>query len=184
MKTAPEHMLHGRWLICLLFLSLSDWSSALDKEPLRLAIGDLAATHGERYPRAAEFLKRLEQVIDENEFRALRREARLDGSDPQPLPLIEEPDVDNYDACYLPDGNIVFNSTATYTGVPCVGGSSHVANLHRFEPATGNILRLTFDQEHNWNPTVLPDGRVMYLRWEYSDLPHSNSRILFQMKCL
>jgi hypothetical protein len=108
-------------------------------------------------------------------------ELRLDGALPQPLPLIEEPDVDNYDACYLPDGNILFSSTATYTGVPCVGGSSHVANLHRFKPATGEIRRLTFDQEHNWNPTVLPDGRVMYLRWEYSDLPHSNSRILFQM---
>jgi formylglycine-generating enzyme required for sulfatase activity len=108
-------------------------------------------------------------------------EMRLDDSAPQPLPLIEESDVDNYDACYLPDGNIIFSSTATYTGVPCVGGESHVANLHRFKPATGEIRRLTFDQEHNWNPTVLPDGRVMYLRWEYSDLPHSNSRILFQM---
>lgn len=108
-------------------------------------------------------------------------EMRLDGSAPVWIPLIEEPDVDNYDACYLPDGNIIFSSTATYTGVPCVGGSSHVANLHRFKPATGEIRRLTFDQEHNWNPTVLPDGRVMYLRWEYSDLPHSNSRVLFQM---
>jgi len=25
----------------------------------------------------------------------------------------------------------------------------------------------------------MPSGRVMYLRWEYSDLPHSNSRMLF-----
>jgi formylglycine-generating enzyme required for sulfatase activity len=108
-------------------------------------------------------------------------EMRLDGSKPEPLPLIDEPDVDNYDACYLPDGNIIFGSTATYTGVPCVNGNSDVANLHRLERRTGTIRRLTFDQEHNWNPTVLPDGRVMYLRWEYSDLPHSNSRILFQM---
>jgi formylglycine-generating enzyme required for sulfatase activity len=108
-------------------------------------------------------------------------EMRFDGSGPQPLPLIGEPDVDNYDACYLPDGDILFASTATYTGVPCVNGSSHVANLHRYQPATGDIRRLTFDQEHNWNPCILPDGRVMYLRWEYSDLPHSNSRILFQM---
>lgn len=108
-------------------------------------------------------------------------EMLLDGSTPRPLPLIDEPDVDNYDACYLPDGNILFNSTATYTGVPCVGGSTHVANLHRYSPATGAIRRLTYDQEHNWNPTVLADGRVMYQRWEYSDLPHSNSRLLFQM---
>jgi len=105
----------------------------------------------------------------------------LDGSPPQPLPLINEPDVDNYDACYLPNGHILFNSTATFTAVPCVGGSVQVGNLHRYIPATGEIRRLTFDQEHNWNPAVLPDGRVMYQRWEYSDLPHSNSRILFQM---
>lgn len=108
-------------------------------------------------------------------------EMRLDGSPPVALPLILEADVDNYDACYLPDGNILFASTSTFTGVPCVGGSSHVANLHRYVPSTGEIRRLTFDQEHNWNPTVLHDGRVMYQRWEYSDLPHSNSRLLFQM---
>ncbi len=108
-------------------------------------------------------------------------EMALDGTVPVALPLIDEPDVDNYDACYLPDGNIIFNSTATYIGVPCVGGNSQIGNLHHFQSATGTIRRLTFDQEHNWNPTILPDGRVMYQRWEYTDLPHSNSRILFQM---
>jgi len=108
-------------------------------------------------------------------------EMHLDERVAKPLPLIEERDVDNYDACYLADGRILFSSTATYTGVPCVGGSSQVANLHCYDPKTGKIRRLTFDQEHNWNPTLLADGRVMYLRWEYSDLPHSNSRILFQM---
>jgi len=108
-------------------------------------------------------------------------EMPLNGSPPVALPLIDEPDVDNYDACYLPNGNILFASTATFTGVPCVVGTSHVGNFHRYVPATGEIRRLTFDQEHNWNPAVLSDGRVMYQRWEYSDLPHSNSRILFQM---
>ena len=89
--------------------------------------------------------------------------------------------MDNYDACYLPDGNVLFGSTSTYIGVPCVFGSSHVANLHVSDQHSGQIRRLTFDQEHNWNPTVLPDGRVMYLRWEYTDLAHPNSRILFAM---
>jgi hypothetical protein len=36
-------------------------------------------------------------------------------------------------------------------------------------------------QDHNWCPTVLHDGRVMYLRWEYSDIPHYFSRLLFRM---
>ncbi|MHB8866928.1 MAG: SUMF1/EgtB/PvdO family nonheme iron enzyme, partial [Pirellulaceae bacterium] len=108
-------------------------------------------------------------------------ELGIDGSGLSKPLQVDEPDVDNYDACYLPDGNILFGSTSTYIGVPCVFGSSHVANLHVSNPQSGEIRRLTFDQEHNWNPTVLPDGRVMYLRWEYADLAHPNSRILFAM---
>lgn len=108
-------------------------------------------------------------------------EMGADGGNLHPLPLIEEPDVDNYDACYLPDGNVIFSSTAPFTGVPCVKGASQVANLYRFDRGTGAIRRLTFDQDHNWCPTVLNDGRLLYLRWEYSDLPHFVSRILFRM---
>jgi len=108
-------------------------------------------------------------------------EMAADGGKLQALPLIREPDVSNYDACYLPDGNVVFGSTAAFTGVPCVLGTSHVANLFRFDRNTGAIRRLTFDQDHNWCPTVLNDGRLLYLRWEYADLPHAFARILFHM---
>jgi formylglycine-generating enzyme required for sulfatase activity len=97
------------------------------------------------------------------------------------IPQIDETDVDNFDACYLPGGDIVFTSTATYIGVPCVFGGSHVSNLYHLNRATGDIRRLTYDQDHNWCPTVLPNGRVMFLRWEYADLAHSNSRLLFSM---
>jgi len=107
-------------------------------------------------------------------------EIGADGAGLHPLPLIDEPDVDNYDACYLPDGRIVFSSTAPFTGVPCVRGSSHVANLY-LRQADGRVRRLTAEQDHDWCPTVLPDGRVLYLRWEYSGLPHAWSRLLFQM---
>ncbi len=106
-------------------------------------------------------------------------EINADGSGLRQLPLIDAPDVDNYDACYLPDGDIMFGSTAAFTGVPCVTGASHVANLFRLHRQTGAIRRLTFDQEHNWCPTVLNDGRLLYLRWEYSDIPHFVARILF-----
>jgi len=108
-------------------------------------------------------------------------EIKSDGSALRELPLIKEKDVMNYDACYLPDGNVMFNSTAPFIGVPCVGGSSKVSNLYLLDTPSGKIRRLTFDQEHNWCPTVLNNGRVLYLRWEYSDLPHFVSRILFHM---
>ncbi len=107
-------------------------------------------------------------------------ELRIDGTGLRELRLIHEPDVDNYDACYLPDGRIVFTSTAPFVGVPCVYGASHVTNLYRLE-RDGSIRQLTVDQEHNWCPEVLPNGRILYLRWEYTDLPHAHSRILFHM---
>lgn len=108
-------------------------------------------------------------------------EAGVDGGATREMPLIIEPDVDNYDACYLPNGNIIFTSTAPFVGVPCVGGSSHVTNIYLLDTKTGKIRRLTVDQEHNWCPTILNNGRVMYLRWEYSDIPHYVGRILFHM---
>ncbi len=93
----------------------------------------------------------------------------------------DQPDVDSYDACYLPGGKIAFTSTACFVGVPCVYGSSHVANLYVMDGDGKNIRQLCFDQEHDWCPTVLNNGRVLYLRWEYSDTPHSNTRLLFHM---
>ncbi len=93
----------------------------------------------------------------------------------------EQPDVDSYDACYLPDGRIAFTSTAMFVGVPCVNGSAHVANLYVMDAGGRNIRQLCFDQEHNWCPTVMQDGRILYARWEYTDTPHSNSRLLFTM---
>ncbi len=91
-------------------------------------------------------------------------------------------DVDNYDACYLPDGRIIFSSTRTFSSVPCVNGKSRVANLFTMNSEGKSVRQLCFDQEHNWCPTVTGDGRILYTRWEYTDTPHTHSRLLFQMK--
>lgn len=158
------------------------WSPSEPDAPLRtvyrpeeqLFVGDLDLHFG------AERL--LFSMRDENgSWRVHELTLGRDSTEPRQLPLIPDADVDNYDACYLPDGSILFTSTATYTGVPCVKGNSHVANIYRLDAETGAVRRLTFDQDHNWNPTVLNNGRVMYLRWEYSDLPHFVARILFHM---
>ena len=88
------------------------------------------------------------------------------------------PDAESYDACYLPDGGVVFTSNAGYAAVPCMQGTRRVANLYR-KNADGSIRRLAFDQEHNWFPTLLPNGQLLYLRWEYTDIPHVAGRRLF-----
>ncbi len=90
-------------------------------------------------------------------------------------------DVDNYDACYLPDGRIVFASTRCFQGVPCVSGGNTVANLCLMNADGSAIRQLCFDQDHNWCPTVLNSGRLIYSRWEYSDSPHYFTRLLFSM---
>ena len=50
-----------------------------------------------------------------------------------------------------------------------------------YTPDTKNLRRLTFDQDANWNPVVMNNGRVMYTRWEYTDLTHYYSRIVMNM---
>jgi formylglycine-generating enzyme required for sulfatase activity len=108
-------------------------------------------------------------------------EIRSDGSGLRQVTRGQEPDADNYDACYLPDGRIVFCSTRCFQGVPCVGGGNMVANLFLTDADGGNTRQLCFDQDHNWCPTVLNNGRVLYTRWEYSDSPHYFTRLLFHM---
>ena len=91
-------------------------------------------------------------------------------------------DVDNYDACYLPDEGIIFGSTRSFQRVPCRSTlQTPITLLFRMNADGTGIRQLTFDQDHNWCPTVLPNGRIMYLRWEYSGIPHGASRILFHM---
>ena len=92
----------------------------------------------------------------------------------------EQPDVDSYDACYLPDGKIFFTSTAYFNAVPCTG-KDDVAVLYVMDAEGKNIRQLGFDQDHNWCPTVSNDGRVLYTRWEYTDSVHCHARLLFQM---
>ena len=108
-------------------------------------------------------------------------EIRTDGTGLRQVTSDSEADVDNYDACYLPNGRIIFDSTRCFQGVPCVGGSNTVANLCLMDADGKNVRQLCFDQDHNWCPTVLNDGRILYSRWEYSDTPHYFTRMLFRM---
>ena len=94
-------------------------------------------------------------------------EMQVDGSGLRQVSA-EDPPVTHYDACYLPDGRIVCVSNACEQAVPCTGGAD-VGNLHILDADGTNERRVTFDQDHNWNPTVMHDGRVLYTRWEYTD---------------
>lgn len=108
-------------------------------------------------------------------------EVKMDGTGCKPLVENEEPDLEFYDGTYLPDGRIIANSNIGYQGVPCVSGDDPVGNMVLYTPEKKNLRRLTFDQDANWNPVIMNNGRVMYTRWEYTDLTHYYSRIIMHM---
>ena len=89
-----------------------------------------------------------------------------------------EPDLEFFDGAYMPSGRIIAMSNIGYQGVPCVNGSDPVGNMISYEPTTGEMRRMTFDQDANWHPRVMNNGRLMYVRWEYTDLTHYYSRFV------
>ncbi len=90
-------------------------------------------------------------------------------------------DVDNFDGCYLPDGRIVFASTASYTGVPCWHGKERACNIYLMDADGGNVRQLCFDQDLDLHPAVLPTGQVIFSRWDYTGPMHIYLRPLMVM---
>ncbi|MDO8539949.1 MAG: SUMF1/EgtB/PvdO family nonheme iron enzyme [Opitutaceae bacterium] len=107
-------------------------------------------------------------------------EIRADGTGFRQLTPSDHPDVHNFDPTLLPSGDIIFLSTAPLQGVPCNAGVI-VAMMYKMDRDGRNIRQLTFEQDHNYTPAVMNDGRVLYLRWDYTDTPHVWNRLLMTM---
>ena len=107
-------------------------------------------------------------------------EIRSDGSGLRQVSRMPD-DVDSFDACYLPDGRIVFGSTASYQAVPCWHGQKLVTNLYLMNANGSGVRQLCFDQDHNFHPCVLPDGQVLFHRWDYTGISHIFLRQLMVM---
>jgi len=84
-----------------------------------------------------------------------------------------EPDVDSFDACYLPDGRICFASTASVTGVPCWHGKERACSLYLMNRDGSGVRQLCFDQDLDLHPAVLPTGQIIYSRWTPKARPSS-----------
>ncbi|MFR9620811.1 MAG: SUMF1/EgtB/PvdO family nonheme iron enzyme [Rikenellaceae bacterium] len=108
-------------------------------------------------------------------------EVGVDGEGLREVIDVDEPDLEFFDATFLPNGKFIANSNIGYQGVPCVHGTAPVGNMVLFDPKDGSMRRLTFDQDANWHPVVANNGKVMYVRWEYTDLTHYFSRITMHM---
>jgi len=276
-------------ILCFAALMLSAlWAGAQTlpgngpaSKPLRLAIEDLSATFGKKYPHGKEFLKRLnelekdgnisQQNLDELKREALlanplvsgqpilyvtRRQYRPDhhntetmfqtaecntGSyepggplktvnfgrtgevctlvDPGPTGLARDPEIswdgskiifsmrksikDDYhiyevntdgsnlhpltsaegvfdiDPAYLPDGRIVFSSSREPKYCMC---NKHImGNLFVMEADGANIHQIGRVTLHEGHPVIMPDGRILYDRWEYVDRNFGDPQGLWTM---
>jgi hypothetical protein len=83
---------------------------------------------------------------------------------------------DDFDPCPLPDGGVAFMSTRR-------GGFGRCHNpweplpaytLHRMDASGANVRTLSFHETNEWHPSVLADGRIVYIRWDYVDRSAAN----------
>ncbi len=68
---------------------------------------------------------------------------------------------------YLPDGRIVFLSTRPSGLVPCA--NEGVSILHVMNADGRDIHPISVNNVNEFDPAVLPDGRILFGRWEYVD---------------
>jgi cytochrome c553 len=91
-------------------------------------------------------------------------EIQADGSG---LRQITDGPYDDIEPAWLPDGGIVFCSSRCNRMVNC--WFTRVATIHRCEADGSRLHALSANLEQDNTPWVLPDGRLLYQRWEYID---------------
>ncbi|MHC4622831.1 MAG: HzsA-related protein [Planctomycetota bacterium] len=77
-------------------------------------------------------------------------------------------DYDDIDPIYLPNGRIMFSSTRANTYIRCMP-YTYCYVLARCDGDGKNIYLVSRNNECDWLPALLNDGRVIYSRWEYHD---------------
>ena len=81
--------------------------------------------------------------------------------------------VSDIQPIYLPDDAIVFSSTRDPKYIPC---QRHLmANLFRLETDGSSIRQLGFNTQFEGRASLMPDGRILYTRWEYVDKHFSSA---------
>ncbi|MBM3888459.1 MAG: hypothetical protein FJ388_04960 [Verrucomicrobia bacterium] len=88
-------------------------------------------------------------------------------SDGTGLTQLTDAPYDDIEPCWLPDGGIMFCSSRCRRFVNC--HRTPVATLYRCDGDGRNVRLISANIEHDNTPWVLPDGRVLYMRWEYVD---------------
>jgi hypothetical protein len=89
------------------------------------------------------------------------------GIDGKGMRRITNAAYDDFEPSYLPDGRIVFVSTRCKRWVPCY--FTEVATLHSCNADGSGLRMLSSNVEHENTPWPMPDGKILYTRWEYME---------------
>ena len=81
--------------------------------------------------------------------------------------LTAAPGVTDLDPTWLPDGDILFS--ATREPKYCMCNRHIMCNLYRMEADGANIHQIGKSTLFEGHSSLMPDGRVLYDRWEYVD---------------
>ncbi|MCL1919573.1 MAG: hypothetical protein FWG50_00620 [Kiritimatiellaeota bacterium] len=91
--------------------------------------------------------------------------------------------TDDLQPCYLPDGGIAFVSTRCQYGILCDGPDDFTTTvLFRMDADGANMRQLSRSSVSETGPSMLPDGRILYTRWEYVDKGAVSVKCLWAMR--
>ncbi|GHT35923.1 hypothetical protein FACS189427_06400 [Planctomycetales bacterium] len=91
-------------------------------------------------------------------------EINIDGSG---LKQLTDGEYDDIEPAYCPDESIIFCSSRCKRFVNC--WHTPVAAIYRCDADGKNVRLLSSNNDHDNTPWTLPDGRILYMRWEYVD---------------
>ena len=98
------------------------------------------------------------------------------GGEPQQL---TDGVFDDIEPCWLPDGDVAFISARARRYVPCF--HSPVGLLYRMHADGSGIRQLSASMDTENTPWVMPDGRLLFLRWDYIERSFINYHHLWTM---
>jgi len=88
-------------------------------------------------------------------------------------------DWDDIEPTYTASGDIIFASSRSKRWVQCA--ASPVATLHSCGPNGENLRQVSSNNDHDNTPWPLPNGQIIYMRWDYVDRSQMDYHHLWTM---
>lgn len=76
----------------------------------------------------------------------------------------------DHSPCWLPNGRIAFMSERRNTTARCAGSRHQPTSaLYSIKADGSDLLRLSWHDTEEWDPSINNDGMIVYTRWDYLD---------------